>query len=77
MNDIMSIRGSKIADVKLTKSLNEKKDSFDHLQLTLDDGRKIGFSSTHFTLTRPAHNIFGQDKLELQTYCLVTCSWME
>ncbi len=25
MNDIMSIKGSKITDVKLTKSLNEKK----------------------------------------------------
>jgi hypothetical protein len=46
MNDIMSIKGSKITDVKLTKSLNEKKDSFDCLQLMLDDGRKIEFSST-------------------------------
>lgn len=46
MNDIMSIIGSKITDVKLTKSLDDKKDSFDSLQLTLDDGRKIEFSST-------------------------------
>jgi len=46
MDDIMSIRGSKITDVKLTKGLNDKKGTFDHLQLTLDDGRQIGFSST-------------------------------
>ncbi len=46
MNDIMSIKGSKITDVKLTKGLNEKKDSYDCLQLTLDDGREIVFSST-------------------------------
>jgi len=46
MNDIMSIKGNKIMDVKLTKGLNDKKDTFDHLQLTLDDGRQIAFSST-------------------------------
>ena len=46
MDDIMSIKGSKITDVKLTKGSNEKKDSFDCLQLTLDDGRKVEFSST-------------------------------
>jgi len=46
MNDIMSIKGSKITDVKLTKGLNEKKDSYECLQLTLDDGREIAFSST-------------------------------
>jgi hypothetical protein len=46
MKDIMSIKGSKITDVNLTKGSNEKKDSFDHLQLTLDDGRTIAFSST-------------------------------
>jgi hypothetical protein len=46
MEDIMSIRGSKITDVKVTKSLNEKKETFECLQLTLDDGRKVEFSST-------------------------------
>ena len=46
MNDIMSIKGSKITDVKLTEGTSEKKDSFDSLQLTLDDGRQIAFSST-------------------------------
>ena len=46
MEDIMSIRGSKITDVKVTKSLNEKKEAFECLQLTLDDGRKVEFSST-------------------------------
>ena len=46
MNDIMSIKGRKITDVKLTKGSDEKKGTFDHLQLTLDDGRQIGFSST-------------------------------
>ena len=46
MNHIISIKGSKIADVKITKSSDEKKDSFDCLQLTLDDGRKVEFSST-------------------------------
>ncbi len=46
MDDIMSIKGSKITDVKLTKGSNEKKDSFDCLQLTLDDGRRVEFSST-------------------------------
>ncbi len=46
MEDIMSIRGSKITDVKITKGLNEKKESFAGLQLTLDDGRKVEFSST-------------------------------
>ena len=46
MEDIMSIKGTKIMDVKVTKGLNEKKESFDCLQLTLDDGRKVEFSST-------------------------------
>lgn len=46
MDDIMSIKGSKITDVKLTKGANEKKDSFDCLRLTLDDGREVEFSST-------------------------------
>ena len=46
MEDIMSIRGSKITDVKVTKSLNENKEAFECLQLTLDDGRKVEFSST-------------------------------
>jgi len=46
MEDIMSIRGSKITDVIVTKGLNEKKESFECLQLTLDDGRKVEFSST-------------------------------
>ncbi len=46
MDDIMSIRGSKITGVKLNKGTSEKKDSFDSLQLTLDDGRQIAFSST-------------------------------
>ena len=46
MDDIMSIKGSKITDVKVTKGLNEKKESFDCLQLTLDDGRRVEFSST-------------------------------
>lgn len=46
MENIMSIRGSKITDVIVTKGLNEKKESFECLQLTLDDGRKVEFSST-------------------------------
>jgi hypothetical protein len=46
MEDIMSIRGRKITDVMVTKGLNEKKESFECLQLTLDDGRKVEFSST-------------------------------
>ncbi len=46
MKDIMSIKGSKITDVNLTKGLNEKKGSFENLQLTLDDGRTVRFSST-------------------------------
>jgi hypothetical protein len=46
MEDIMSIIGSKIADVKVTKGLNERKESFNCLQLMLDDGRKVEFSST-------------------------------
>ncbi len=46
MNDIMSIKGSKITDVKLNKGTSEKKDSFDSLQLTLEDGREVEFSST-------------------------------
>lgn len=46
MEDIMSIRGNKIKDVKVTKGLNKKKESFDCLQFTLDDGRKVEFSST-------------------------------
>ena len=46
MEDIMSIKGSKITGVKVTKGLNEKKESFDCLQLTLDDGRRVEFSYT-------------------------------
>jgi hypothetical protein len=46
MEGIMSIKGSKITDVKVTKSLNEKKEAFECLQLILDDGRKVEFSST-------------------------------
>lgn len=46
MEDIMSIKGSRIKDVKVTRGLNEKKESFDCLQLILDDGRKVEFSST-------------------------------
>lgn len=46
MEDIMSIIGSKIADVKVTKGLNERKESFNCLQLMPDDGRKVEFSST-------------------------------
>jgi hypothetical protein len=46
MNDIMSIRGKKITDVKMTKGSDEKEGTFNHLQLTLDDGSQVGFSST-------------------------------
>lgn len=46
MEDIMSTKGSKITDVQVTKSSNEKKEAFECLQLTLDDGRKVEFSST-------------------------------
>ena len=46
MEDIMSIKGNKITDVKVTKGSNEKEESFDNLQFTLDDGRKVEFSST-------------------------------
>ena len=46
MEDIMSIKGSKITDIKITKGSNEKEESFDNLQFTLDDGRKVEFSST-------------------------------
>ena len=46
MEDIMSIKGSKIMDIKITKGSNEKEESFDSLQFTLDDGRKVEFSST-------------------------------
>jgi len=46
MEDIMSIKGSKIMDIKVTKGSNEKEESFDSLQFTLDDGRKVEFSST-------------------------------
>lgn len=46
MEDIMSTKDSKITDVKGTKSSNEKKEAFECLQVTLDDGRKVGFSST-------------------------------
>lgn len=46
MDNIMSIKGRKITDVELDKDLNEKKDTFNRLQLTLDDGRKVEFSST-------------------------------
>ncbi len=46
MEDIMSIKGSKITDIKVTKGSNEKEESFDSLQFTLDDGRKVEFSST-------------------------------
>ena len=46
MEDIMSIKDSKIKDVKVTRGLNDKKESFDCLQLILDDGRKVEFSST-------------------------------
>jgi len=46
MKDIMSIIGSKITDIKVTKGSNEKEESFDSLQFTLDDGRKVEFSST-------------------------------
>ena len=42
----MSIKGSKITDIKVTKNSNEKEESFDSLQFTLDDGRKVEFSST-------------------------------
>ena len=42
----MSIKGSKITDIKVTKGSNEKEESFDSLQFTLDDGRKVEFSST-------------------------------
>jgi len=46
MEDIMSIKGRKITDIKVTKGSNEKEESFDSLQFTLDDGRKVEFSST-------------------------------
>ena len=46
MEDIMSIKGSKITNIKVTKGSNEKEESFDSLQFTLDDGRKVEFSST-------------------------------
>ena len=46
MENIMSIKGSKITDIKVTKGSNEKEESFDSLQFTLDDGRKVEFSST-------------------------------
>ncbi len=42
----MSIKGSKITDIKVTKGSNENEESFDSLQFTLDDGRKVEFSST-------------------------------
>ena len=42
----MSIKGSRIMDIKVTKRANEKEESFDSLQFTLDDGRKVEFSST-------------------------------
>lgn len=45
MEDIMSIKGRTIKDVKVTKGLSEKKESFDCLVLMLDDGRKVEFFS--------------------------------